>query len=381
MSKEKLSSGYAADALKKDLIAKIKSGELLPGDKLLSERKMALAYNISYMTVRRAVEELVTQGFVTRHPKRGSFVNHKFHNVSHAENLTFAFISQCICDGVFCELLAAIERRARQNNYMMIFCNSNMDVALEKSHLEEFLHSNVSGIILFPVCSNANRQVIQKLTNSGIPVVTIDNICAGDEGDSVDCNNFDLGYRATEHLIKFGHTNIAHITVARENFRTNYVAQRRMDGFLKAMEEHDLTVPAGNIQHLSWEYTSLPISEIDLDNLGYEQAMKLLRRPDRPTAIMALFDEIAVGVYHAARELGLKIPEDLSVIGINNTDLSNRLIPGLTTMAQPFRAVGLRAVDILVLHNKFHEENCIKDELLGTLVQRGSVAQNNKKVN
>ena len=109
--------------------------------------------------------------------------------------------------------------------------------------------------------------------------------------------------------------------------------------------------------------------------------MKLLRRPDRPTAILALFDEIAVGIYHAARELGLKIPEDLSVIGINNTDLSNRLIPGLTSMAQPFRAVGLRAVDILVLHNKFHEENCIKDELLGTLVQRGSVAQNNKKVN
>ena len=374
MHKEVLKSGYAADGLKTDLISKIKSGELLPGEKLLSERKMAAAYNISYMTVRRAIGDLMQQGYITRIPNKGCFINKTYSNLTTNHNKTIAFITPEIYNGVFCELLRAVEKRARQNNYMLLFYNSNMDSTLEKAFLEKLLHSNIAGVIIYPVRSGVNIPTIRNLINAGIPVVTIDNIYTAPDIDSVDCNNFDLAYRATEHLINNGHTNIAHITVSKENFRQNYVAQRRMEGFLKALSDNNIKIPQGYIQHLPWEYTSLPMSEIDLNDLGYEQAVKLLTRSDRPTAIFALFDEIAQGIYHAAGELALTIPEDVSVIGINNTEFSTRLMPPLTTMAQPFKTIGLRAVDILVLHNKFHETKCIKDEIIGTLVQRGSVA-------
>ena len=378
MNKEVLKGGYAADELKRDLISKIKSGALSPGEKLLSERKMAETYKISYMTVRRAIEELVEQGYITREPHRGSFVNEKFCNISATGGQTIAFISQTVYDGVFCELLTAVEKRARQNDYMLLFCNSNMDPTLEKAWVEKILHSNVAGVIIVPVQSDGNKAVVYKLINAGIPVVTIDNIYTDDGIDSVDCNNFDIAYRATEYLLQHGHTNIAHITVSRENFRQNYVAQQRMEGFCKAMSDYNIQVMPGNIQHLPWEYTSLPMNEIELNNLGYEQAMKLLCRENRPTAIFALFDEIAQGIYRAAHEMGINIPQDLSVIGVNNTEFCNRLHPGLTTMAQPFKAIGIRAVDIIVLHNKFQEVKCLKDELPGSLIKRGSVANLNQ---
>ncbi|MGN1363850.1 MAG: GntR family transcriptional regulator [Victivallis vadensis] len=372
--KATLKSGYAADELKRDLVEKIRSGTLLPGEKILSERKLADAYRISYMTVRRAIEELAGQGYITRKAHRGVFVNEKFRNLSSARNRTIAFVAQDLYDGVVIKLLAAIEWRARRSGYFVLVCNSMLDVTIEKGVLENLLHSNVSGVILFPIAGNKNVAAARSLIAAGIPVVTIDNIYADDRIDSIDCDNFDMGYKATEHLIRNGHTNIAHITVSQENFRHNYVAQKRMEGFQQALKDHKLPCPRENIMYLPWEYTSLPLAEIDLDNLGYDQARKLLLRDNRPTAFFVMFDEIASGVYLAARNLGLCVPRDVSVIGINNIDLCRRLSPGLTTIAQPFKALGLRAVEILLMRGTPQGDRCIKEELLGTLIQRGSVA-------
>lgn len=306
--KATLKSGYAADELKRDLVEKIRSGTLLPGEKILSERKLADAYRISYMTVRRAIEELADQGYITRKAHRGVFVNEKFRNLSSARNRTIAFVAQDLYDGVVIKLLAAIEWRARRSGYFVLVCNSMLDVTIEKGVLENLLHSNISGVILFPIAGNKNVAAARSLIAAGIPVVTIDNIYADDRIDSIDCDNFDMGYKATEHLIRNGHTNIAHITVSQENFRHNYVAQKRMEGFQQALKDHKLPCPRENIMYLPWEYTSLPLAEIDLDNLGYDQARKLLLRDNRPTAFFVMFDEIASGVYLAARNLGALRP-------------------------------------------------------------------------
>ena len=269
-------------------------------------------------------------------------------------------------------LLASIEKRARQYGYFVIVCNSALDVTIEKAALENILHTNISGVIIHPI-GNANKDTALSLVNYGIPVVSIDDIYTDVDIDSVTCDNVDLACKAVSHLIKNGHTNIAHITVSMENYRHNRVAQKRMEGFRNAMREHNLPIPPGNIMHLPWKYTSLPINEIDMNMMGYEQTLELLRRDDPPTAIFAVFDEIAPGIYHAAGDMGLRIPEDLSVIGVNNIDLCNRLAPGLTTMAQPFKVIGLRAVDILVMRNSEQCPGEISDELQGNLVQRGSV--------
>ena len=368
-----LKSGYAADQLKKELMKKIKSGVLLPGEKILSERKLAEYYHISYMTVRRAVGELCGRGYLVRKPRRGVFVNENFRNLASARNRTIAFVTQDLYDGVVLKQLSAIEWRARRSGYFVLVCNSMLDVDIEKGTLENLMYSNVSGVILFPVASR-NVPTARALVAAGIPVVTIDNIYADDQIDSIDCDNFDMGYKATEYLIQNGHVNIAHITVSKENFHQNYVAQRRMAGFCQALKDHGLECLPENILHLPWKYTRLPLAEIDLNSLGYEQARKALLRSDRPTAFFVMFDEIASGVYRAARELGIAIPRDLSVIGINNIDLCDRLSPGLTTIAQPFKALGARAVEILLMRSTPQSDKCIKEELLGTLVRRGSVA-------
>lgn len=369
-----LKGNYAADKLKTDLIEKIRSGILPPGTKILSERKLAEVYQISYMTVRRALAELVQHGYIVREARRGVFVNKNFRNFSSTRNRTIAFVTQDLYDGVVLKLLSAIEWRARRSGYFVLVCNSMLDVNIERGVLENLLYSNVSGVILFPVAGNRNVASARNLIAAGIPVVTIDNIYADDDIDSIDCDNFDMGYKATEYLIKNGHVNIVHITVSRENFRCNYVAQKRMAGFRQAMKDHGLACSAENIMYLAWKYTNLPFAEIDLENLGYEQARKALLRTRRPTAFFVMFDEIAAGVYRAARDLELAIPRDVSVIGINNIDLCHQLSPNLTTIAQPFRALGIRAVEILLTRSVPQNIQCIKEELFGTLIIRNSVA-------
>ena len=371
---ENLKCGYAADELKHDLIEKIRSGILSPGEKLLSERKLAAHYQISYMTVRRAIAELIQSGYVTREARRGVFVNKDYRNFASPRNRTIAFVAQDLYDGVVLKLLSAIELRARRSGYFVLVSNSMLDFNIEKGVLENLLYSNVFGVILFPISGNKNVSSARKLIAAGIPVVTIDNIFSDDDIDSIDCDNFDMGYKATEFLLKNGHSNIVHITVSKENFSNNHVAQKRLAGFQQAMKDYGKECPPENILYLSWKYTSLPFAEIDIENLGYEQARAALQRENRPTAIFVMFDEIAAGVYRAAHDLGLAIPRDLSVIGVNNVSLCNQLSPRLTTIAQPFSALGFRAVEILLMRSVPNHNRCIKEELFGTLVQRDSVA-------
>ena len=372
--KKNLKGGFAADDMKHDLVEKIKSGELQPGEKILSERKLAISYGISYMTVRRAIDALVKEGYVSREPHRGLFVSKKFRSISTVRNRTIAFVASELSGEVMSSLLCSIEQRARQYGYFVIVCNSVLDVTIERAALENIRHTNISGVIIHPINSIVNKAAALSLVNSGIPVVAIDDVYTDVGIDSVTCDNVDIAYKAVSHLIRNGHTNIAHITVSMENFRHNRVAQKRMEGFRNAMREHDLPILPGNITYLPWEYTSLPINEIDMNMIGYEQTLELLRRDNPPTAIFALFDEMAPGIYRAAAETGVRIPEDLSVIGVNNTDICDRLAPGLTTMAQPFKVIGLRAVDLLVMRSSEQTSGEIADELQGTLVQRGSVS-------
>lgn len=374
MEFDSLKGRSAADHMKKELIAAIRSGELRAGERILSERKLALQYKISYMTVHRAIEELVEAGYLVKEPRRGIFVRETFFAVGERSAKVLAFVALELNSEVIIELLTAAEKRARRYGYFLLVCNSVQDVAIERFHLQKLLTSNIAGVIFIPIGGNHNIDSVKQLNDNGVPVITIDNIYQDEQIDSIDCDNYDLGYKAASYLIENGHRNIAHITVSQENFRNNYVAQKRVEGFFAAMKEANIPCSNDNILFLPWEYTSLPIAEINLDNLGYEQARRLLLRKNPPTAISVAFDEIAWGVYRAAADLKVSIPQELSVIGINNTALSRRLVPGLTTLAQPFSTLGVRAVEILLGRNAglLDREN-IKEEFFGSLIVRGSV--------
>src|SRR5690606_24123939 len=131
-----------------------------------------------------------------------------------------------------------------------------------------------------------------------------------------------------KHLAELGHIRIGFIA-GPPGFRSR---EERRKGFLDGLKKHGIDLPAKNIVDGAYTYES-----------GIAAAEKLLKLSPRPTAIFASNDEMAAGVYHAARQLGLSIPGDLSVVGFDDTPVSSRLWPPLTTVRWPIHEMGRAA--------------------------------------
>lgn len=160
------------------------------------------------------------------------------------------------------------------------------------------------------------------------------------EGSSVRYSNEKTAYQVTRNLIDEGHKNIGVIN----GLEGSEPAQLRFRGFSKALAESGIELKPENVVRGDWSYQH-----------GKEAARKLLSRKDYPDAIVAMNDEMAVGVYHAAEELGFKIPEDFSVTGFDNADIAQYVSPKLTTVNRPLQEMGYRSMELLL--NMIHGVN------------------------
>jgi len=185
----------------------------------------------------------------------------------------------------------------------------------------------------------------------GVPTLTLDDLA--------------VAQLATEHLISLGHTQIAHIGAGVEFDLDFHLASTRRRGFERAMHDAGLTIRDDLYQPADFTIRG-----------GYEAAKQLLGRPyDRPTAIFAASDEMAIGCLLAARDLGLSVPRDVSIVGIDDHELAEFF--GLTTVAQFPRQQGRLAVDVLMdaLQPESDDAATLNRELPFQLVVRSSTAR------
>lgn len=191
------------------------------------------------------------------------------------------------------------------------------------------LASNADGIIFVGIHDRRIKDLFEPIDK---PLVITYSLGVAQD-TYVSYSNFDSAAQLTKQLIDQGHRRIAIIA----GHSDSYPTARRMDGFIHAMHEAGLEVPASYIVQGDWEYES-----------GFEQTKKLLSLPQRPTAIFAMNDLMAAGCFHALNAAGLRIPEDMSVIGFDNREISRFLQPPLTTMELPTRQMGLKSAIRLI---------------------------------
>ncbi len=161
-------------------------------------------------------------------------------------------------------------------------------------------------------------------------------------------------------LISKGHRKIAVISGHPHSFPT----MKRLSGYQIAMQEAGLTIPDGFISFGSWEYES-----------GYVKAKELLSLSDPPTAIFAMNDFMAVGCLHAVADLGLKVPEDISVVGFDNREVAGYLRPQLTTVALPTKEIGRQAA-LMLLEGIENKAAVPRSEILPCqIIQRASIGE------
>lgn len=235
----------------------------------------------------------------------------------------------------FAQILAGIEDACFEYGYNIVLGNANDDPQREISYLEILLSKQVDGILL--VSTGAYQQVLDLLATRGVPLVMVDRspgqVYDGWQVDTVITDNVVGGALATDYLLDLGHRRIGCVTGPA--WLTSSTG--RVEGYQLAMRRAGLAPDPALIVEGDFEHDG-----------GYAAGVAFLKMPDRPSAIFACNDLMAVGVLCAAYELGLRVPEDVSVIGFDGIPLSSYTVPRLTTISQPGSALGRTAVDHLI---------------------------------
>lgn len=241
-------------------------------------------------------------------------------------------------------MATAIEKTLFTHNYRAIICNAEEDSSREKAYIEMLLQQRVDGIIINSSAIDAT-DYLKDVEDVAMPYVLIDRNLPSANGHRVFCDNSQGGYTGMKYLIELGHERIG--VVAGPKPTTSEPISRRIEGVRRAMQECGIE-----------ENPELVMLEDDqLFDMGYRVGKKLLSLEQPPTAIFALTDVTAVGVMHAADELGFSVPDDLSVLGYDDIPIASYIIPPLSTVKQPIVEMGQAAVEILLdsIQNKDFE--------------------------
>jgi len=225
--------------------------------------------------------------------------------------------------------------------------------------LARLLARNLRGAVLALVDTTGPQ--LATLAAANVPVVLLDPVRQPPESvASVGATNWGGGRAAAEHLIALGHTRFAVIGGRREHL----YSQARIDGFRSAVLNGSLELPADRVVHADWRRADAAALSADL-----------LRTAARPTAIFACSDTMALGVYDAAAELGLGIPDEVSVVGFDDLPEAQWMRPQLTTVQQPIAEMGAAALRMLLRIRSGAHPNVLREELATTLVVRGSTGK------
>ncbi len=241
-----------------------------------------------------------------------------------------ALIVPSIDNEMFPPIVRGVEEIARKKDFTVILCNTDEDSQIEKYYINKLSKNLVDGFIICSMLKESDH--IRQLEKDGFPVVLVSRYY-GDAINSVVIDNYQAAYDATMYLVKTGHKRIA-IAVGRLELS---LYEKRLEGYKTAICDSGL------------EYDEqLVIKEISGNNGFYQAVQELLRKKINIDAIFATSDPKAIVVMKAINDFGLKIPEDISVMGFDNIKISSMLNPPLSTVSQPLHEMGILAAQKLI---------------------------------
>ncbi len=266
------------------------------------------------------------------------------------ETFTIGLIIPDSSNPFFAEVARLIEDKAFNAAYSTILCNSDNNLEKERQYAEVLLNKQVDGIIF--MASGDEITSIAEVVDRKIPAVVVDRLLDQIEVDSVISDNFQGGFLATQFLLESSYRNIA-IIRGPSNVTPS---ARRMDGYLQAMHDRCLSIDPSLIKNGDFHPPS-----------GYQAARELLSQANKPDAIFACNDLMAIGALKAAYDLGFSVPDDVAIMGYDNIELASYSQPALSTIAQPIQSMAERAVRIL-LERMENPQNPIKREVLSNQI-------------
>jgi LacI family transcriptional regulator len=300
-------------------------------------KDIARDLNVSVMTVSKVVRGCADVGEETRTRvlARVKELNYQPNWVARslAARRTFMFglIVPDLMHSFFAEISKALAAKVRPSGYDVVICNSEENAELETAEIERLLGRQIDGLVLASAQLSSSAGVFERLEARGVPYVLIDRRFENLEASYVGSDDQEIGRMATAHLIERGCRRIAHLA-----------AEDRLPGIGRLAGYRAALAAAG------LPYRDEFVAHATDDATGYEATRKLLALSPRPDAVFGYNDPTAAGAMKAILEAGLRIPQDIKVIGVGNVHYSDLLRVPLSTIDQNSNTIGEHAADILL---------------------------------
>src|SRR5690606_26419125 len=302
---------------------------------------LARKLNLATSTISRALNGhySISQPTIDKVKKTATVMGYRPNNLAaslrNKKTKTIGVLVPTIAQPFLSSLISGVERTAQEVGYNVVIMQSHDSYEEELNLIKSLYSSRVSGVICCLAMETKNTDHFKIFADNNTPLVFVDRVPKLTNIHRVMIDNYAAGYKATKHLIDQGCKKIAHITRASE-FGNIY--SERKKGYIDALKAHEILIDNKLI--------------INLDSVSYEESEmatnKLLNMKNPPDGIFAAGDMLAISVIQCAKKKGIKIPEELAIIGFNNDPNSRIIEPNLSTISHPAEKMGQASAEIIL---------------------------------
>lgn len=340
-------------------------------DKPVTLSDIAKRLNVSTVTISKAlrghpdISPQTTKIVKNLADEMGYSPNFMARNLSARKSQMIGLVVPKIAHFFFGSIIESIYDIAFKNNYEIILTVSQENAERERRHIQTLLSMRVDGIIVSISQETKDYEVFETVKKRDIPLVFIDRIPHIANINTVSVDDRGGAYKAVAHAIKLGYRNIGHFA----GYPEINIGKQRYLGFEDAMNHHGVPINEEWVVHGGFG-----------EKYGYDAFMELYKNNNLPDLIFTVTYPVALGVYMAAREVNLRIPEDIDVICFGNAKVQNFLSPQLSCVDQPTDQIARKSMDILLENinstDEFEPQNIQIDT---DLILRGTCISFNKK--
>jgi LacI family transcriptional regulator len=273
-------------------------------------------------------------------------------------NKTIGLMVGDILEPIFAQFTRIIGEEVRRQGYSLLLADDEYDAAIELNNLKMFYGHRISGLIIRPAYAS-NYDYLKSLEQRGVSIVEIDYTQHQSPFSYIMLRNEEAAFEGVSYLYELGHRQIAYVGRA----ALGEYPEERFTGFMKAVNHFNLTLPENYL---------IPLPKYS-EQLAYERTQHLLSLPEPPTAIFTYNGTCTLSGYRAIQERGLRIPEDISLLGFDNYSWTKLVNPPIDVFEQPVEEMAIAAVEAMLEKIK-GDVGLVRKRFPAKLIKRGSCA-------
>jgi LacI family transcriptional regulator len=335
-------------------------------------KELAKELNLSISSVSRALRDSKEISTATKQKVLAKAKELNYHANPFASNLrrqkskTIAVVIPEIANNFFSLAINGAESYAQKKGFHVLIYQTHDDLQKEISIAKHLQNGRVDGILISLSSQTDDTTHLKELKDKGIPIVFFDRVAENIDAPKITTNDYESGFNGTQHLIENGCKKIAFLSISNKLA----IANNRMNGYLEALKKHSIKKDKNLILGCNTEKEN---------NILIIKS--LLQRADKPDAIFACVEELAISTYAICDELKINIPRDLKLISFSNLQTAAILNPALTTITQPAYEIGSKAASVLfkLLENKDavlpSQEMVLNSTLIVRKSSKGTIAK------